>query len=105
MLDTFTKLTRTDSLEYAVLDIPEKRLMLAVLEDAINQYRINESLEAKRWLQSDSRMWAYSFVNICEVLDLEPSYLRKGLLVRVRSSQDADTDRRRKGHLRRHRQI
>src|SRR5215467_10726765 len=50
----------------------ERRLMLAILEDAINCYQDN--LLAKR---SD---WIFSFKNICETLEFDPEYVRRGLL-------------------------
>jgi hypothetical protein len=35
--------------------------------------------EARRWIESDERDWPYSFENICDVLDIDPIYLREGL--------------------------
>jgi len=68
---------------------PEKRLMLAVLEDAVGAYqkyctapgRRAKRLftEAEEWFLSDDRSWPYSFANICEALGMEPGYLRSGL--------------------------
>lgn len=68
---------------------PEKRLMLAVLEDAVGAYqkyctapgRRAKRLfaEAEEWFLSDDRQWPYSFANVCEALGMEPDYLRGGL--------------------------
>ena len=68
---------------------PEKQLMEAMLADAINLYRLHayaDSIEykrlfseAQRWLWSDDWRWPFSFRNICEVLGLDASYLRRGL--------------------------
>lgn len=69
--------------------VPEKRLMLAVLEDAIASFQRNliqprigeESDERKveEWLDSNDMSWPFSFASICEALDMEPGYLRQGL--------------------------
>jgi hypothetical protein len=68
---------------------PEARLMLAVLEDAIAQYQRNFngrpigadqfSSDAEAWIQSDEIEWPFSFLNICQVLDMDAGYLRRGL--------------------------
>jgi hypothetical protein len=67
----------------------EKRLMLAVLEDALDCYQkyafsrdghgrqlFDEALE---WINSGNRAWFFSFENICETLGINPEYLRRGL--------------------------
>lgn len=68
----------------------EQRLMLAVLEDAIVCLQKNARAtsnhgrrmfrEAGSWIRSNSQAWPFSFVSICETLNLDPSYLRDGLL-------------------------
>jgi hypothetical protein len=68
---------------------PEQALMLAILEDAINCFRDNASArseekkklfhEAKEWLFSEDADWIFSFTSICELLNLDPSYIRRGL--------------------------
>ena len=68
---------------------PEKRLMLAVLEDAIaslqrpaaaaSRAAAREHDEVRAWLASDDTTWPYSFLNVCHVLGFDPSYLRRGL--------------------------
>jgi len=70
---------------------PEQKLMLAVLEDAVSsfqkyfaaRYNIGRRLfrEAEEWiLQQGKSNWVYSFDMICEALDLNPRYIREGLL-------------------------
>ena len=69
--------------------VPEKRLMLAVLEDAIASFQRNfiqtsnsvepDDMDVETWLGSDDMSWPFSFASICQALDMEPEYLRKGL--------------------------
>jgi hypothetical protein len=67
----------------------ERRLMIAVLEDAVDVYRKQagardprgEQLfrEAEEWIEDPDRTWLFSFRNICDVLDIDADYLRRGL--------------------------
>jgi len=67
----------------------EKRLMLAVLKDAvgcIERYGTGQGPQgwpaccaALRWVLSHDRMWPFSFENICLALDLDPARLRLAL--------------------------
>lgn len=68
---------------------PERRLLFAVLADAIVRVRrlataprhaALELREAERWIRSDDRCWPCSFVNVCEALDIEPAALRRAVL-------------------------
>lgn len=69
---------------------PEKELMLAVLEQAIDYFQTNilkktrkqENLfqEAEAWIIDDNDHWLFSFDIICETLDISPSFLRSRLL-------------------------
>jgi hypothetical protein len=69
---------------------PEKRLMLAVLEDAVNCYQDNVSArsekrkklfeESQAWILAEHHDWFFSFENVCESLGIDPAYLRHGLL-------------------------
>ena len=80
----FGNLRRTTLLE------PEKRLMLAILEDAINCYQDNLLAkrgsagrlftEAEEWILEKGSDWIFSFKNICETLGFNPEYVRQGLL-------------------------
>lgn len=68
---------------------PEKALLLAVLEDAVDcflQYhtaedRIGKSRfqEAEEWITQRGEDWFFSFENVCNLLGLSPEYLRRGL--------------------------
>jgi hypothetical protein len=70
----------------------EQRLMAAILEDAIavcckpepprtskGRTLLRESL---RWVRSNDRTWTFSFLRICEMLDMDPSAIRRGLRIR-----------------------
>ena len=68
---------------------PEKRLMLAVLEDGVGTFQKYAGApgrrarrlfaEAEEWFASDATDWPFSFANVCVALNLEPEYLRRGL--------------------------
>ncbi|MBI4516790.1 MAG: hypothetical protein HY699_13345 [Deltaproteobacteria bacterium] len=68
----------------------EKRLMLAVLEDAISCFQKYAGAskgrrhrlfnEAQDWLLDTDGSWPFSFEGICQTLDLNPDYLRDGLM-------------------------
>ena len=67
----------------------EKRLALAIIEEAIGTYqRYAFSLnyrarrlhqEASDWIADSDRSWVFSFENLCDFLDLDPNYLRGGI--------------------------
>ena len=67
----------------------EKRLMLAVLQDALDCYRKYAFAkdnhgrhlfsDAAAWISCDDRHWYFSFENICETLEISPAYLRQGV--------------------------
>jgi hypothetical protein len=68
---------------------PEKKLMLAVLADAIacfQKYVFARDgkgkmlfQEAEDWVQDTNSDWLFSFANVCETLGLDADYLRQGL--------------------------
>ena len=68
---------------------PERDLMLAILEEALNDYqrcfraRDNKGrkrfADARAWIMNTNSEWIFSFINCCEVLGIEPDYLRQGL--------------------------
>lgn len=72
------------------IDAVEKELALAVLALAaadLRKFRYARSrlrqrlyVKAYDWVASDSRDWPYSFVNLCEYLQLSPEALREKLL-------------------------
>ncbi|MGH7847019.1 MAG: hypothetical protein ACREQW_17890 [Candidatus Binatia bacterium] len=69
---------------------PEKRLMLAILEEAVYCFQDNYPAQqgrrkrlfdsAHRWFFGVSGDWIFSFENICSVLSFSPGYVRKGLV-------------------------
>jgi hypothetical protein len=66
-----------------------KALMLAVLEDAIRSYLSPEPrarVEAESWVLSRQRRSVFSFVVVCETLNLEPKAVRVALR-RLRTQQ------------------
>jgi hypothetical protein len=82
--DYFESFRRKNPLE------PEKQLMEAILADAVNVFRLyafadsteKKKLfwEARRWIWTDDWYWPFSFRNACEVLSLNPGYLRQRLI-------------------------
>jgi len=80
----FATTKRKDHLE------PEKKLMLAVLEDAIwcfqhcllarDKRRRGLFSEAEEWIMEENSDSLFSFESICEVLGLNPKYVREGLM-------------------------
>jgi hypothetical protein len=68
----------------------ERRLMIAILEDAVECFQKHFwatagrgrqlRAEAEKWILSDDSSWPFSFVNICEVLEIHPQFLRDGLI-------------------------
>jgi hypothetical protein len=68
---------------------PEKKLMIAVLDDAIaclQKYAFARDRkrkvlfqEAENWVQDTNTDWPVSFANVCEILGFAPDYLRQGL--------------------------
>jgi hypothetical protein len=70
----------------------EKRLMIAVLKDAVeclDKYRSARSgigrcnyQSALEWVQDPNTDWLFSFTNICDLLGFDPEYLRETLLKR-----------------------
>lgn len=68
-----------------------RRLMYAILEDAVNVYtsevrsarQSRTFQQARRWIDSNDRTWMFSFLRICEALDLDPEYIRRGVRMRA----------------------
>jgi hypothetical protein len=68
---------------------PEKALFVAILQDAIHSYRKHASArdrvgkerfqEVESWIMQTEEDWIFSFQNVCELLGLDPEYLRRGL--------------------------
>ena len=98
--DTFAHLLQPDTLlpsqYFAALrrkgaHEPERRLVVAVLQDAVDcfQKHLNARdrrarqlyLDAEEWIGSDDRTWPFSFENVCDLLQINAEYLRRGLMV------------------------
>jgi hypothetical protein len=70
--------------------IPERRLMAAVLSQAVADFRRHASDErpigrhlhwlASEWIASRDVSWPYSFENICLTFDLDPHEVRRSLI-------------------------
>ena len=61
---------------------PETKLMLAVLQGAFEcfkEYAEEDRLfkETEEWIFDDDHEWPFSFINICEAVDMDPKYLPK----------------------------
>ena len=67
----------------------ERDLMFAILADAIDCYRkyagardgrgIKLFQEARSWIFADDDAELCSFVNVCDALNFDPSYIRRGV--------------------------
>lgn len=80
------------------LDGPQRRLMIAVLQTAIDDCQgtataralgtpiatnTRAAREAIAFLESPDRSWPYSFVNICEAIGLDADALRQTISQRL----------------------
>lgn len=67
----------------------ERRLMLAILEDAVSCFQKYAGAsrprsrrlfqEAEEWFLEDNGAWVFSFESICAVLGIDPDYFRTSL--------------------------
>jgi hypothetical protein len=67
----------------------EKRLILSVLEDGIECFMkyVDASTtkgqklfrDAEEWINLHDKQWIFSFDNVCDMLDINPDYMRRGL--------------------------
>lgn len=67
----------------------EKRLILSVLEDGIECFMkyvdatTNKGQrlfrDAEEWINLRDKQWIFSFDNVCDMLDINPDYMRRGL--------------------------
>lgn len=72
---------------------PEENLCLAVLVDALDTLQKYHQAtnskgrrlwwEASYWVRSDDRQWPFAFLNICELLDLDPDAVRTRAMARA----------------------
>jgi len=85
---------------------PEQELMLAILTDAIEcilkyceepiPIRAKLFSEAHEWLFNQDENGPFSFLNVCEILNFDPSYLRRGIQAKMEAKSVRGTE-----HLRR----
>lgn len=88
--DTLLSAQYFDNLRRKTYFEPEKRLMLAILQDAVNCYRDKVQTqnrkgqrlfaETESWVIESNGDWIFSFDNVCEALSLNSEYVRQGLL-------------------------
>jgi hypothetical protein len=67
----------------------ERRLVLAILEEAVRSYQRYAYATNRRgrrlfwetceWFAEREQPWVFSFENICHALDLDPESIRQGL--------------------------
>src|SRR4029453_8549257 len=65
----------------------ERRLMVAILEDAVDVYRKQAGArdrkrrqlfeDAEVWIESSDQSWIFSYENICDMLGIDAEDLRK----------------------------
>lgn len=65
---------------------PEKALMLAIFQDAINTYKAYEGVQTQfaqkmrtdilEWVNSEDKSYLYAFEVICQYLNFEPTFVR-----------------------------
>lgn len=68
---------------------PEKRLLLAVLEEAVGTYQryvmatdrrsLTVFAEVEAWFASDDATRLFAFVPVCDALGIDAAYVRSGL--------------------------
>ena len=101
-LDNTDPFTYFDTLKSSQLE-PEKRLVLAILADAVNCLQLYKCCEpcpkykkkkrceyhdAVMWILSEEEDWIFSFNNVCETLKRDPEYLRKGLVAHIQKLRE-----------------
>ena len=67
----------------------EQRLMVAVLENAVDDYLKYAAArdprqrrlfaDTEEWIEADGRSWLYDFGTVCDHLGLDAGYVREGL--------------------------
>jgi len=88
--DSLVSVQFFDTLRRKIPLEPEKRLMLAMLEDAVDSFQKNlfakdmrrsrVFADAQEWIMDVDNDWVFSFENVCDTLGLNPAYVRQGLL-------------------------
>ena len=98
----------SDPFRPGALATPERRLLLAVLEEAIGTYqrcvamgdRVSSGIRAgvEDWLASEEDVPLFSFVGICDVLGIESAYVRTGLALWTARHRKAAYDAKERYH-------
>lgn len=88
--DPVTVIEFYDSMKRSAHLQPEKRLLLALLDDAVKCFQKHSGaksgrgkrrfIEVERWFWDTKREDTFSFENVCAVLGLSPGYLRRMLI-------------------------
>ena len=79
---------------------PEQELMLAILADAIEcilkycddpvPVRARLFNEAREWIFAQDDREPFSFLNVCDMLKFDPSYLRRGVEAKIHAALARD---------------
>lgn len=85
----------------------ERRLVLAVLTDALRCFQIERTTSQRDALYRETKHWfffvaegpveMFSFEWICDALDIEPGWLRRGLIAHQRRVRDDHRKRLKRG--------
>ena len=88
-LDSLAPVQFADTMQRSVPLEPEKRLMLAVLEDVVMCFQDNLFtrdkkkrqlfMEVEQWLFEEQSDRLFAFETLCQILNLNPHYFRRGL--------------------------
>jgi len=95
--DTFVSNQFVHNVRLPAAVAAERKLMLAILEDAIECFQHNilarspkgrlEFEEARQWIVSTDTEWIFSYENICSTLGIDAAYVRDALLALHRGCQ------------------
>ncbi|MGH7798115.1 MAG: hypothetical protein ACREQ2_24905 [Candidatus Binatia bacterium] len=90
-------------------ETPERRLVAAVLRDAIdcylrdcftkNRHKKRSFREAEEWFFKDDDYGVFSLDNVCGILNIDPGYIRRSL-VQYQQQNSATSDARAVAELR-----
>ena len=88
-LASLSRLQSVDPQARSFADQAERRLLVALLDDAIHIYRTARLTsrghyrchvrEVAEWIASRDRTWVFSFERVCEVLQIDADHLRRTL--------------------------
>jgi hypothetical protein len=88
-LPSLSSLRSSDPAATACVDQAERRLLVAILHDAVHIYRTarltgrghyrRHVQEVAEWIASRDRTWVFSFERICEALQIDADHLRRTL--------------------------